>query len=96
MILLPRLALACSKPHQEDVMSKVSKLAQRASELLLAMCVIALMAMLCGCGGGGSSAASTSPPVGGTPPPPPPPPVESVVGVATPSSVSVVTATNTQ
>jgi hypothetical protein len=60
---------------------------------VLIACSCAVLSILSGCGG---SDASAPPPVGNdppvvTPPPPPPPPVE---GVATPSSVAVVTATN--
>jgi hypothetical protein len=64
-----------------------------------AMPMLALL-VLVGCGGGGGSAAA--PPVNNNPPvnnPPVnnPPPAEPVIeGVATPSSVAVVTATNAQ
>jgi len=53
-------------------------------------CSCAVLSILSGCGG---SDASAPPPAGNDPPvvTPPPPPVE---GVATPSSVAVVTATN--
>jgi predicted small lipoprotein YifL len=47
---------------------------------------IALVCVLAGCGGG-NSGVSTNPPTNNTPP-------ETVQGIATPSSVSVVTATN--
>jgi hypothetical protein len=58
----------------------------------LAFSCIVLLA-LAGCGGG--SSASTAPPAGNDPPPPPPVQAE-IQGVATPSSVAVVTATNAQ
>ena len=63
--------------------------ARHVSILLL----VALSGALTACGGGGSSAslAPSPPPSGGTPPPPAP-----VEGVATPTSVAVVTATNAQ
>jgi ABC-type uncharacterized transport system auxiliary subunit len=51
-----------------------------------------LAAVLCGCGGSGTAATSavnTNPPVS-------PPVVQVITGVATPSSVAVVTATNAQ
>jgi hypothetical protein len=57
------------------------------------MLLVALAVLVTGCGGGSSAA---SPPVNNNPPPvvpPTPPPVE---GVATPTSVAVVTATNAQ
>jgi hypothetical protein len=76
-------------------MSKVSTLAHHTRELFAAMLLIAFVALTAGCGGG--SSASVPPPAGNNPPvvppPPPPPPVE---GVATPTSVAVVTATNAQ
>jgi hypothetical protein len=76
-------------------MSKVSTLARYGRELLVALMFIAFVASTTGCGG--SSSASVPPPSGGNPPvvppPPPPPPIE---GVATPTSVAVVTATNAQ
>lgn len=61
--------------------------------------IAALMAILCGCGGGsdaaggsttGGTGGSGTGGTGGTPPP------ETIEGIATPSSVSVVTATNAQ
>ena len=60
--------------------------------LLVASSCVALLA-LSGCGG---SDASAPPPSGNTPPPPvvTPPAPAPVEGVATPSSVAVVTATN--
>jgi len=75
-------------------MSKVPALPRYARELFVAMMLIAFVALTPGCGG--SSSASVPPPSGNNPPdipPPPPPPVE---GVATPTSVAVVTATNAQ
>jgi len=62
---------------------------------LFCTCSCIVWVALAGCG---SDAASTPPPSGNdppvvTPPPPPPAPIE---GVATPSSVAVVTATNAQ
>lgn len=58
-----------------------------------ALCIAALMAALCGCGGGsdattGTNANPNGGNTGGTP--------ETIQGIATPSSVSVVTATNAQ
>jgi len=77
-------------------MPKVSVLTRYTRELLVAMLLIAFVALTSGCGGG-SSAAAPLPPSGNNPPvvdpPAPPPPVE---GVATPTSVAVVTATNAQ
>lgn len=74
-------------------MPKASVLARYTRELFAAMLLIAFVALTSGCGGGSSAAAP--PPSGNDPPvvPPPPPPVE---GVATPTSVAVVTATNAQ
>jgi hypothetical protein len=74
-------------------MSKVSTLARISRELILAIMLVAFVALTSGCGGS-SSAASTPPPSGGTPPPPPPAAI--IEGVATPTSVAVVTATNAQ
>jgi hypothetical protein len=76
-------------------MSKVSTLARHSRELLTAMLLIAFVALTAGCGGHTSHAAPPPPPSGNNPPvdPPAPPPVE---GVATPTSVAVVTATNAQ
>ena len=74
-------------------MSKVSMPALHARALPVAMLLVALAVLVTGCGGGSSAA---SPPVNNNPPPvvpPTPPPVE---GVATPTSVAVVTATNAQ
>ena len=74
-------------------MSKVSVIARDARALLIAMVLIACVALTSGCGGG-SAGSSSDPPLGGTQPTPPAPaPIE---GVATPTSVAVVTATNAQ
>jgi hypothetical protein len=73
-------------------MSKVSTLARISRELILAIMLVAFMALTSGCGS--SSAASAPPPSGNTPPPPPP--AATIEGVATPTSVAVVTATNAQ
>jgi hypothetical protein len=75
-------------------MSKVSTLARLARELILAFVLIAFVVLSSGCGG--SSADAAPPPSGNNPPPPPPPPAEAIEGVATPTSVAVVTATNAQ
>jgi hypothetical protein len=60
------------------------------------MMFIAFVALATGCGH--SSTASVPPPSGDNPPvvPPPPPPPPPIEGVATPTSVAVVTATNAQ
>jgi hypothetical protein len=59
-------------------------------------CAMALTVFLAGCGGSDSGQASNGGGAGNTPPPTTnnPPPPETVQGVATPSNVSVVTATN--
>ena len=77
-------------------MSKVSTLARYGRELLVALMFVAFVASTTGCGG--SSSASVPPPSGNNPPdvPPPPPPPAAIEGVATPTSVAVVTATNAQ
>jgi hypothetical protein len=74
-------------------MSKVSMLARFGRELLVAMMLVAFIALTSGCGGSDSAAAP--PPVDDTPPPVIPPPA-AIEGVATPTSVAVVTATNAQ
>jgi len=63
-------------------------------KILIASSVIALLA-LTGCG---SDSSPTPPPGGNNPPVVPPvvPPAAPVEGIATPSSVAVVTATNAQ
>jgi hypothetical protein len=53
--------------------------------------LLLLMGALAGCGGGSDSPAASNPPV--TPPTTPP---AAVAGIATPSSVAVVTATNAE
>jgi hypothetical protein len=73
-------------------MSKISTLARLSRELILAIMLVAFVALTSGCGG--SSSAASPPPSGGTPPPPPP--AATIEGVATPTSVAVVTATNAQ
>lgn len=60
------------------------------NSLKVSVC-FALLA-LAGCGGSSSSA----PPSGNNPPPVTPPVQDTIHGVATPSSVAVVTATNAQ
>jgi len=61
--------------------------------LKVSSCLVLLA--LAGCGSGGGSS-STTPPTGNAPPPAPPPVQPTIEGVATPSSVAVVTATNAQ
>lgn len=75
-------------------MSKVPALARMSRELLFAMLLISIAVLSTGCGG--SSSASPPPASGNNPPPPPPPPPAAIEGVATPTSVAVVTATNAQ
>lgn len=75
-------------------MSKVSMLARSGRDLFVAMILLAIVALATGCGGSNASS-NVPPPSGGAPPPPPPPPA-AIEGVATPSSVAVVTATNAQ
>jgi hypothetical protein len=60
------------------------------SMFIASSCVLWLA--IAGCGGGGSAA--TPPPAGNDPPPVTPPTPAPIEGVATPSSVAVVTATN--
>jgi predicted component of type VI protein secretion system len=78
-------------------MSKVSALTRPARELFAAMLFIALVVLASGCGGGSTSSSfANDPPVVVPPvvnPPVVPPPV---TGIATPTSVAVVTATNAQ
>ena len=71
-------------------MTKLSTLAHTARELLAPLFLIALMTVSAGCGGGSDGPAAAAPP------PPPPPAPAAIEGVATPSSVAVVTATNAQ
>jgi hypothetical protein len=77
-------------------MSQVSTVSRYTRELLVALMFIAFAVLTTGCGG--SSTASAPPPAGNDPPvvPPPPPPPAAIEGVATPTSVAVVTATNAQ
>jgi hypothetical protein len=74
-------------------MSKVSTLARFGRELFVAMMLVAFVTLTSGC----KHHAHTPPPPpsGGTPPPVVPPPA-AIEGVATPTSVAVVTATNAQ
>jgi hypothetical protein len=76
-------------------MPKISVLA-RSTRACLLLPLLAIALMTSGCGGGESSA-SAAPPAGNAPPPagndPPPAAIE---GVATPTSVAVVTATHAQ
>lgn len=78
-------------------MSKVSTLARHTRELIGAMLLIAFVVLTTGCGG---TSASAPPAVSNDPPPvtPPvvPPAPAPVQGIATPTSVAVVTATNAQ
>ena len=76
-------------------MSKVSVIARHTRELFAAMLLIAFVASISGCGGS-AAAAAPPPPTGNVPPPVTPPPPAPVEGVATPTSVAVVSATNTQ
>jgi hypothetical protein len=64
---------------------------------LFVLCSCITLLSLAACGGGGSES-QTPPPSSDNPPPAPPPPpvVTTIEGVATPSSVAVVTATNAQ
>jgi hypothetical protein len=75
-------------------MPKISVLARSTRACLLVL-LLAIALVVCGCGGGESSA--SAPPAGNSPPPagndPPPAAIE---GVATPTSVAVVTATHAQ
>jgi len=73
-------------------MPKVSALARHPRELIAAMLLIAFVALTSGCGGG--SSAGTLAPAGNVPTPPVPPAPPPVEGIATPTSVAVVTATN--
>jgi hypothetical protein len=75
-------------------MTNVSTLARYGRELIVAIMLIAFVAVTSGCGGSNSAAAV--PPPSGNDPPPPPPPAAVIEGVATPTSVAVVTATNAQ
>jgi hypothetical protein len=71
-------------------MKDLSTLARMRNGLLGALSLAALMGALAGCGGGDSGATAANPPLS------PPTPPAAIEGVATPSSVAVVTATNAQ
>ena len=72
-------------------MTRLSLLARATAELTTALTLIALVAITAACsGGGGTAPASPTPPSGN------PPQTQTIDGVATPSSVAVVTATNAQ
>ena len=71
-------------------MTRVPTLARSASGLFTALFIAALIAVTAGCGSDGNP--DTPPPSAANPPPPP----EPIEGVATPSSVALVTATNAQ
>jgi hypothetical protein len=72
-------------------MTRLSTLARAAAELTTALILAALLAVTAGCSGGSDGTpASPSAPSGN------PPQNEAIKGVATPSSVAVVTATNAQ
>jgi hypothetical protein len=75
-------------------MSKVSTLARFGRELFIAMMLVAFVALTSGCNHHAHT--PPPPPSGGTPPPVVPPPAAAIEGVATPTSVAVVTATNAQ
>jgi hypothetical protein len=72
-------------------MTRISTLARAASELTTVLALTALIAVTAGCTGGSGSTAAAPPAPGGNSQPPAP-----IEGVATPSSVAVVTATNAQ
>jgi hypothetical protein len=67
---------------------KLSTVARMRSGLLGGLSLAVLMSVLAGCGG--SDAAAVAPPAS------PPTPPAAIEGIATPSSVAVVTATNAQ
>jgi hypothetical protein len=72
-------------------MTRLSTLARAAAELTTALILAALVAITAACSGGsGAAPASPAAPSGN------PPQGETIEGVATPSSVAVVTATNAQ
>jgi hypothetical protein len=73
-------------------MKTLSTLARKASALIPTLSLLAVAAAMSGCH---SHDPDPAPPAGGIPPPPPAPP-EPIEGIATPSSVAVVTATNAQ
>ena len=73
-------------------MKKLSTVARMRNGLLCGLSLALLMGGLAGCGGGGSDATAVTPPAS----PPTPTPPAAITGIATPSSVAVVTATNAQ
>jgi hypothetical protein len=75
-------------------MSKSSRLAQVAGRPLAAFFLVGLIAVSAGCGGGGDDSVAAAPLA--PPGPPAPPPADPIEGIATPSSVAVVTATNAE
>jgi len=74
-------------------MSKFSRLARVAGKPLAAFFLVGLIAISAGCGGGDDPVAAAPP---APPGPPAPPPADPIEGIATPSSVAVVTATNAE
>ncbi len=73
-------------------MKKLSIVARVRNGLLSGVSLALLMGALAGCGGGGSDTTAVTPPAS----PPTPTPPAAITGIATPSSVAVVTATNAQ
>ncbi len=73
-------------------MTKLSTVARARNGLAGAVSLALLMGAFAGCSGGDSGATAVNPPA--SPPTPTPPAV--ITGIATPSSVAVVTATNAQ
>ena len=71
-------------------MTRPSPLARVASRPLSTLLLLALISVTAACGSGGGSTAAV-PPVADTPPP-----AAQITGIAMPSSVAVVTATNAQ
>lgn len=61
--------------------------------LRLSLCAVTLVTLMSACSGSSDSTASTPPPSSGSPPDDTTPP-DVIEGIATPSSVAVVTATN--
>jgi hypothetical protein len=70
-------------------MTRLSTLARAAAELTTALILAALLAVTTGCSGGSDGTPASSSTPSGNPP-------QTIEGVATPSSVAVVTATNAQ
>lgn len=66
----------------------------RSRSLRSVACVVALTGVLAGCGGGGTASTASTPDVSGNSPPSDDTTPAQIQGVDTPSSVSVVTATN--